>query len=214
MGKAKLFIAYYLILGTCALFSPIARADAESQNFLDCFDKSADKRIKGCTAFIKTSSSLGQYEAKIYESRGDAYYDKKQYNLALKDYNHAIELDPTNSEILNSRGVIYQLKRKFVSAIKDYDRAILNSPSLAKAYYNRGTVFHLQGKYVQAIKDFDIAISLVPTHANYFGNRGNSYEQLRKGKAAVADYRMALKLDPNHGVAIRGLKRLKRKGLR
>ncbi len=213
MGKAKLFIACYLILGTCTLFSPIARADAESQNFLDCFEKSADKRIKGCTAFIKTSSFLAQYEVKIYESRGNAYSDKKQFDLALKDYNHALDLDPINSEILNSRGVIYQLKRKFVSAIKDYDRAILSSPSLAKAYYNRGTVFHLQGKYNQAIKDFDIAISLVPTHANYFGNRGNSYEQLGKGKEAIADYQMALKLDPGHGVAIRGLKRLKSKGL-
>lgn len=213
MGKAKLFIACYLMLGACVLLSPIARADAESQNFLDCFDKSADKRIKGCTAFIKTSSYLKQYEAKIYESRGNAFFDKKQYDRALKDYNHAIELDPTNSEILNSRGVVYQLKRKFVSAIKDYDRAILNSPSLAKVYYNRGTVFHLQVKYNLAIKDFDSAISLDPTHANYFGNRGNSYEQLGKGNEAAADYQMALKLDPNHGVAVRGLMRLKSKGL-
>jgi tetratricopeptide (TPR) repeat protein len=213
MKKQALVIAFHVVLGACVLQPTTSRADDYSQSFIDCFDGSPDKRIKGCTAFIKASSNMKQYEAKVYESRGNAYSDKKQYKLALKDYNHVIELDPTNSEVFNSRGVIYQLTRKFASAIEDYDRAILFKPSLAKAYYNRGTVLHLQRKYERAIKDFDIAISLVPTRASYFGNRGNSYEQLGKRKEATADYRMALKLEPAHGVAVRGLKRLKSKEL-
>jgi tetratricopeptide (TPR) repeat protein len=64
-----------------------------------------------------------------YYNRGKAYVDKGQYDLAISDYNKAIEIkaieiDPGYSEAYCNRGFAYAGKGEYDQAISDLNRAI------------------------------------------------------------------------------------------
>ena len=46
--------------------------------------------------------------AEEYNERGNAYHEEGEYDLAIKDYNKAIELDPNYHAAYNSRGNAYK----------------------------------------------------------------------------------------------------------
>ena len=94
--------------------------------------------IADFTNFIKINPDY----AAAYINRGVAYYEIKEYELALNDYNSAhetlkmikhIQIEVTNTELGN-----------YDDAIEDCSKAIEINPNNAKAYYN--SVKHMAEK--------------------------------------------------------------------
>jgi Tfp pilus assembly protein PilF len=63
-------------------------------------------------------------EATIYVIRGGMYHKRRQYELALKDINKAIELEPENPDFYISRALLYKDFRKDKLAIADFRKAV------------------------------------------------------------------------------------------
>ena len=55
----------------------------------------------------------------VYNNRGLAYGELKEFGRAIMDYSEAIRLDPQNSAAYNNRGVAYGELKEFGRAIKD-----------------------------------------------------------------------------------------------
>jgi len=98
--------------------------------------------------------------ANIYNNRGNAYRDLKQYPKALNDYNKAISLDPAHVKAYNNRGNIYYEQKKYQEALKDYSQCIRLDPNYTFAYINRGLVFYQLKNKSRACKDFQKACEL------------------------------------------------------
>jgi tetratricopeptide (TPR) repeat protein len=60
---------------------------------------------------------------KAYNNRGIAYLGRQPYDLALADFNKAIELDPENGKVYNSRAVAYRQKGEIARARQDIQKA-------------------------------------------------------------------------------------------
>ncbi|MFY8165852.1 MAG: NADH-quinone oxidoreductase subunit NuoB, partial [Sediminibacterium sp.] len=77
-----------------------------------------------------------------YNNRGLAYFTQLKYDLAIADYNKAIELDPKNAFAYNFRGRAYAEQNKYDDdldlAIADFTKVIEIEPKKGYAYYNRG----------------------------------------------------------------------------
>ena len=73
----------------------------------------------------------------MFFNRGYAYYDKKQYDEAIKDYTEAIRLDPNYAWAYNNRGNVYYSKKDYDRAIADYDEALRVDPSFTIAQTRR-----------------------------------------------------------------------------
>jgi len=114
------------------------RASAESDSFQQCESRNADVAIVACTMLIDTGRSDSMMLASIITQRGDAYAHKFDFEHAIKDYNHAIKLNPTHVVALVGRGIAHANRLNFELAIKDYDHAIKFKPDYAKAFYYRG----------------------------------------------------------------------------
>ena len=69
---------------------------------------------------------------------GVLYGSKGEYDLAIKDFNRAIELNPNNFFAYNNRGNAYDKIEDFDRAIEDFNAAIKLKSDYAKAYNNRG----------------------------------------------------------------------------
>jgi len=67
--------------------------------------------------------------AEAYKIRGMSYSGKGELDLALKDLNKAIIINPRDPNLYNNRGIIYMLKGEYDNAIKDFNEALLIDPN-------------------------------------------------------------------------------------
>ncbi len=132
-----------------------------------------------------------------YVNRGILYRRQQKYELALDDYNQAIELNPNHANAYNNRGNLYQDLQKYELALDDFNKAIEINPNFAILYYNRGNLYINQQKYDLALSDYDKAIEINPNYAEAYVNRGVLYDDQRKYELALADYSKAIDINPN-----------------
>lgn len=67
-------------------------------------------------------------EPTVYSNRSLAYIKINQLDLALKDANLAIKLDPTFIKAYYRRAVIYNKRDEVEKAIKDYNFILSKDP--------------------------------------------------------------------------------------
>ena len=69
------------------------------------------------------------------------------YNLALVNFNKAIEVDPNSVEAYNNRGLVLGIMGDYSSALADFNKSIQLDPDNAEAYKSRGiTKLYLEQK--------------------------------------------------------------------
>ena len=142
-------------------------------------------------------------QGRVFQSRGLLHYRLKNYQLAIADLNHALDLEP-NAAAYTTRGQAYAELQNYPSAIADYDRAIQADPDYLLAHLSRGIAYHLTGDYARAIPNFDRVIDLNPQHRAAYYSRANAYYNLSNYLQAAADYSRAIELNPNDANAYFG----------
>ncbi|MCA2908482.1 MAG: tetratricopeptide repeat protein, partial [Microcystis sp. M034S1] len=154
------------------------------------------KRYDEGLAAINQAINLAP-RAAWYYNRGNLYYYQQKYDLALSDYDKAIELNPNYAYAYYNRGNLYKNLQKYELALADYDKAIELNPNYAKSYYNRGVLYYDQKKYELALADWNKAIELNPNFTDAYYNRGNLYYNQQKYDLALSDYNKAIDINPN-----------------
>jgi SpoVK/Ycf46/Vps4 family AAA+-type ATPase len=146
-------------------------------------------------------------DARTYYHKGNAYYEKGDYDKAIENYNMAIVLNPAFAEAYFNRGLSYYNKKDFDKAISDYNRAAELDPRNAIIYNNRGDAYYRKQDFDKSIVDYDKAISLNPKYLKAFYNRGLAYACQQDYERAVKDFDKVVELNPNFSEAyhIRGL---------
>jgi tetratricopeptide (TPR) repeat protein len=115
------------------------------------------------TAGTSTSGNTPN-NAEAYNDRGNAYYNKGEYDRAIADLNEAIRLDPNFVWAYNNRGNAYYNKGDIDRAIADYSEAMRLDPNYAWAYGSRGLAYKNKSPKNQAIQDWEKAIQLDPNY--------------------------------------------------
>lgn len=134
-------------------------------------------------------------KARVYLGRGNAYRDKKQFDLALADYNRAAEVNPYNPWVLTARGTLLKDQGLLNEALSDFNKAVGLKGDYAGAYMNRGAVYAQLGKLKQAIEDYDRALEINPDNAQLFYDRANAYQRFGLFEDALKDYDRAIEID-------------------
>jgi tetratricopeptide (TPR) repeat protein len=141
--------------------------------------------------------------AKLYEARGWAKYNLKDFNGALADFNKQIDLDltildhtlPTNSIAYYNRGSAKSGLNDNYGAINDYKKAIDINPSFSMAYNNLGWSKFKQRNYAEAIKYLDIAIEKDPSNSIAWDSRAETKLNMGDIKGCIEDCNQALILN-------------------
>lgn len=136
-----------------------------------------------------------------YTNRGVDHYRLKQYDLALTDFNKAIQLQPDYAWAYLSRGAVHEVQQKKAEALADYNKAITLNPSFQDAYLNRGNLYKSEGKVEEAITDYSKVIAMNPACLEAWVNRGYLYMNHGKLNEAVDDYSRAIELSPDYAIA-------------
>jgi tetratricopeptide (TPR) repeat protein len=158
---------------------------------------SVESQTSGCTTLIESGLETPQTLVIAYNNRGNAYIAKGKYDLAIKDYDESIKLNPNYFKTYNNRGVAYKKKGEYDRAIADFDASIKINPEYANAFANRAETYVQKGDYTQALKDFDEAIRLQPTLVGLWNGRCWTRTMIGDLQAALTDCNEAIRLQPN-----------------
>ncbi|KAH0790255.1 RNA polymerase II-associated protein 3 [Histomonas meleagridis] len=98
--------------------------------------------------------------AEEHRVKGNDYFKKKKYELAIKEYTAAQKLDPSNAIYFNNRSTAYYQISNFTEAERDATKAISLDPRYTKAFVRRALCREALGKLELALQDFESANEL------------------------------------------------------
>jgi WD40 repeat protein len=162
-----------IILSINIILSTFAAASANP--YRDCDDGS----LAACTAIIE-SSAEPRYRAVAYYNRALRYHYAGDFDRAIDDYTHAIQMKPDDADAYDNRGVCYNVKKQYDQAIADFNQAIRIKPRTASTFYNRGLSYQAKGAYSRAIADYSRALAIDPRLENAASQRREAQAALDK----------------------------------
>jgi tetratricopeptide (TPR) repeat protein len=182
-AKAQLVNAYQLSLS--------ASKEAEYSQIIQWC--SAATRIE---LDAETRSFADNLSAWALNRRGQVRADEGQGELALADFNAALELTPENWRAMHNRAVTLAQRGDFAESFDDLCRVIQGNPKFAKAYANRATLYVQAGEMERASADFDSALATDPELLAALVGRGRVCHLLGRLDDALASLDSAVKLAP------------------
>ncbi len=136
------------------LAAPVFAQSSAKDYEQKCYDLSGDPAIEACTHAIESGQLAQTNLANAYYNRGTEYRNKAEYDLAIADYDRAIQLDPKNASAFNNRGLSWRSKGDFDRAMTDYNQAIQLDPNHTNSYYGRGVLRFGRRDWAAAAADF------------------------------------------------------------
>src|SRR5712691_5333914 len=143
-----------------ALVLLVGMAPAKADDVATCDKGPWEEKIAACSRVISSGKFKGHSLAVVFNSRGNVYQGKADYDRAIADFSEAIRLDPKYATAYSDRGRSYQLKGDYDRAIADFTEAIRLDQKHTFAYIDRGNSYRMKGDYDRAIADHSDAIRL------------------------------------------------------
>lgn len=171
-----------------------------------------NKPLKAIAELKKIGQQLpGRYYIKFY--LGSCHLAMKDYETALKYFNHSLDLDPTLQDI----PTIYTYMAICLKEMGKYRQALGILKKGEKIDKDRTDIYNLMGfcyfklkEHEKAIESFKKVLRLNPSSAIDYANIGSNYRDLGERKKAIRYYEMALEIDPTIDFARDNLAKLKK----
>ena len=166
-------------------------------------------------------TTLATLQSKLFYYRGQAYSEQGNYQVAIDDFNNAIQLDSLG-EYFVGRGLTYQKMKNDPLAINDYKWAISLDSTDQIAWYNLALIYPDVELPDELLEDntFGPTLSLLASEAMterryesairyltqaivneeeplHFINRGRAYVKIGAFEKARSDFQAARKMDPS-----------------
>lgn len=148
--------------------------------------------------------SLNDRNAAAYSNRGNCRTSQGKFDLALADFDRAIQLAPDEPDPLLGKGVALEGVRQFREALHCYQRA--NQRSVAKygaqdpvALNNMGNAHAALGEWDDAVESFKAATQLDGRFVFALANEALALYELRRDEEALRKIRFLVRKYPTFG---------------
>ncbi len=133
--------------------------------------------------------------AKTHQMMGEAAYEIKDYDLAVKHFSEALKIWPDWAEIHDELAAVYYNKEQFDPAIEHWQKALELKPDLADARRNLDLLME-QKKQQEKIAEYRKSLETTPDDANLYNAIAAIYYQQGKVDEAVSHWSKAVSLRP------------------
>ncbi|XP_073813137.1 RNA polymerase II-associated protein spaghetti [Musca autumnalis] len=124
--------------------------------------------------------ALKHKEANEIKDRGNNFVKLGQYDMAIEEYNKAIELFPDDAIYYCNRALCYLKLERYDECIDDCDRATEIDNLAVKAYYRRMLANESLGNNMDALKDCTTVLMIEPKNSEANRSLERINERLRK----------------------------------
>lgn len=182
---------------TVLLVSPFIGA-VEIDDVQQCkeIESDPDLTIQYCTEAMLSSELSSENLVSVMTKRGLAYYRKRDFEQAIKDFTSIIQLDPNIAGIYIKRGMAHEYsERNYEETVDNFNAAIRLKPNNARYYNYRCWALVLKGDAQSALSDCNKSLELQSDNPNTFDSRGLAHFALGRYQAALKDYNKTIQLD-------------------
>lgn len=207
-GAICLALSFTLTAFISLTVLPAPASAQESANILARKGNAALARNDNQQAISNLSEALSIGSVPIYtrasilNDRAIAYTRQKKYELALNDFNSAIESFPEYAIAYNNRGLLLQQMGFYKEAIEDFNRAIALQPQQGATFHNRANALKKAGAEKTAFKDYGKALTLLDDKSAPHLARGMIHAKHDRSYAALRELNLALSHKHNHASAL------------
>jgi|GEM_PF-1634672 Tetratricopeptide repeat. len=183
-----------LMILTIALIVFLSKRTSTGKIFTEFYKDMAERRIeqdeRAKLAEAESMIKKDPKHAEGYAKRAECYESQNQSELALKDYNQAISLNPTKAEWYHARGQTRE-SEDFEKIIQDYSKAIELRPD-KEYYFDRADTYADNDKWEKAILDLDEALRLGYPAAIVQERRGEVFSKSQKLDKAIDAFKQSI----------------------
>jgi tetratricopeptide (TPR) repeat protein len=168
----------------------VAHFESECYSELDLYDEAVERATEAIANAPKDWSN--------YFLRGNVFQDLKKYPAAVKDYDTALLLDPSNCYVLNNRATTKIWMAAYNDALQDLNAVVNLRPDLADAYNNRALIYRSLGDNEKALADFNKVLTIDSSHAAALFGRAQLNFVLGNYDTVIADATKLVQLRPDY----------------
>ncbi len=135
-------------------------------------------------------------QAHYYLSMGHQNMNKKNYTLAIENFEKVIQMDPSNIEAIIYKAHSEYNSGKYQQAIITYNKAITKMPDNIDVLISRGKAQYKLKDYSGAIESYSLALKLDDKNSFAYNTRGNCKAKMGDILGAIKDFDKAIELGP------------------
>ena len=137
-----------------------------------------------------------------YLKKAESYYESKEYEKAVDNWNKVLEIDPKYEIDYMAKGAAEHEIKNYEQAIKDFSTYLEIYPDFACAYYGRGRAKVCSENYniEYIIDDFIKAINLDENNTMYLSDLAYAYYFNKDYEEASEVWNKILEIDPEYEI--------------
>lgn len=147
--------------------------------------QSQDSVVNAGISHLRKSAELYPAFSDTWTQLGVAYYRKKDFKEAVRNYEQALKYNKFDPVVYNNLGSVYFDMQRYNDALNRYMEAVRLKPDYADAFMNIGSCYGVAGKYDEAINYFQKALSFNPELAQAYYMIAVTYKN--QGNETMAD---------------------------
>jgi serine/threonine-protein kinase len=138
---------------------------------LDQNPKWIDEAMANCSRAARLDDRLPA----IYVTLGQLHSQSGKDDLALEEFQHALQLDPHSAEALTGTASAYESMGRIKEAEDEFKRAVALRPDYWDGYNSLGVFYDRQQRYPEAIAQLKKVVELTPDNAQAYSNLAAVY---------------------------------------
>lgn len=136
------------------------------------------------------------YNSDYYNTKGQEFYQKKEYDNAIEYFGKSITVDKRNAQAYNNLGMAYLLKNNPHESIKYFKKANSVNKTYTQPLVNLAAVYKQLGDKKNQFYYLQKAIKLNPNDYLAYYYLGDYYRGEEKYPQAIENYKEAVKINP------------------
>jgi tetratricopeptide (TPR) repeat protein len=189
------------LLAATVLFNALAglEAHAEANYYVGNF-LVRQGQAPQAIPYLEKALAIEPESADFHAGLGTAYYQEKQTDAAVSQYQMAFQIQPDFQEALAAHNnLAYGLLKqgRINDAIDQFQQVLKINPDQAEAHNALGDCYFQSGRMNEALAEYGKAASLQPDFALAQNNFGFTLFQTGHAREAIAHFQKALEIAPN-----------------
>ncbi len=148
-----------------------------------------------------SADTASKKDAYIYHRIGIAQHYLRNFDLALNNFNLAIQLNPIVNDFYYHRATTCMNLEKYDQAAADYSMVIELDPQGLDPYINRAMAYTALAKYAEAEADYTNYISMNPYNFYIYQKRADVRVSMKNMEGALSDLNALIELKPENATA-------------
>ncbi|TEU17049.1 MAG: tetratricopeptide repeat protein [Anaerolineales bacterium] len=129
---------------------------------------------------------------------GNSLENEGKLEEAIREYQEALKLDPTNAAYHANLGDVYHQLQRLGDAEEQYEKAVTHALENDSYRYRLAGVYYDQGKFDLAIEEYEAAVAINDENPVYRSGLGDAYRQKGSLDKAAGAYEQAIELDKSN----------------